>query len=95
MCPINIQAQSLIKNLLDALVYILDFLEEGDSIMADRGFDIKEGLALLGIRLNIPCTIYEKQEAAANEKELVETRLNYAVNTRRTSNGTVKELSHI
>ena len=33
---------------------ILDLLEPGDSVMADRGFEIEEDLMLIGVRLNIP-----------------------------------------
>ena len=50
---------------------ILDLLESGDSLMADRGFDI-EDLALLGVRLNIPP--FRKGKEQFNEHELVETR---------------------
>ena len=32
---------------------ILDLLEEGDSVMADTGFEIEEDLMLIGVRLNI------------------------------------------
>ena len=51
---------------------ILDLLEEGDSVMADRGFDIKEDLDLLGVRLNIPPFMKGKKQL--NDEELVETR---------------------
>ena len=51
---------------------ILDLLEEGDSVMADRGFDIKEDLDLLGVRLNIPP--FMKCKKQLNDEELVETR---------------------
>ena len=50
---------------------ILDLLEEGDSVMADRGFDIKEDLDLLRVRLNIPPFIKGKKQL--NDEELVET----------------------
>ena len=33
---------------------LLDKLEIGDELMADKGFDIQDLLALLGVRLNIP-----------------------------------------
>ena len=33
---------------------ILDLLESGDSVMADRGFDIEEDLILRSVHLNIP-----------------------------------------
>ena len=33
---------------------ILDLLEPGDSVMADRGFEIEEDLLLIGVKLNIP-----------------------------------------
>ena len=33
---------------------VMDLLQPGDSVMADRGFDIQDDLALRGVRLNIP-----------------------------------------
>lgn len=51
---------------------ILDLLEEGDSVMADRGFDIEEDLILLGVKLNIPPFLRGKTQLS--EKELIETR---------------------
>ena len=51
---------------------ILDLLELGDSVMADRRFDIQYDLALLGVRLNIPPFL--KGKSQLTEKELVETR---------------------
>ena len=50
---------------------ILDLLEEGDSVMADRGFDIKEDLDLLEVRLNI--LPFMKGKKQLNDEELVET----------------------
>ena len=40
--------------------------------MADRGFDIEEDLALLGVRLNIPP--FRRGKEQLSEHELVETR---------------------
>ena len=51
---------------------ILNLLESGDSVMADRGFDIGEELALLGVTLNIPP--FRRGKEQFNERELVETR---------------------
>ena len=51
---------------------ILDLLEPGDSVMADRGFDIEEDLALRGVRLNIPPFLRGKTQLS--EKELITTR---------------------
>ena len=33
---------------------VLDLLEEGESVMADLGFDIEEDLLLRGVHLNVP-----------------------------------------
>ena len=33
---------------------VLDLLEEEDSVMAKRGFDIEEDLLLIGVHLNMP-----------------------------------------
>lgn len=51
---------------------VLDLLEEGDSVMADRGFDIEEDLLLIGVKLNIPPFLRGKSQLS--EEELVQTR---------------------
>lgn len=51
---------------------ILDLLQSGDSVMADRGFDIEDDLILRGVRLNIPPFLRNKKQFY--EKELVVTR---------------------
>ena len=51
---------------------IVDLLDAGDSVMADRGFDIEGDLALVGVKLNIPPFLKGKQQF--DNHELVETR---------------------
>ena len=51
---------------------ILHLLEKGDSVMADRGFDIEEDLIPLGVRLNIPPFL--KGKPHLSDKETTETR---------------------
>ena len=51
---------------------ILDILEVGDSVMADKGFNIEEDLIPIGVRLNIPPFLRGKSQFSA--KELIETR---------------------
>ena len=51
---------------------LLDMLQRGDSIMADKGFDIMEDLAPIGLKLNIPPFLRGKSQL--HSRELVETR---------------------
>ena len=51
---------------------LLDLLESGDSVMADRGFEILEDLAPIGVRLNIPPFLRGKGQL--DSSELIETR---------------------
>ena len=51
---------------------LLDLLEHGDSIMADRGFDIMDDLAPRGVKLNIPPFLRGKSQL--DQCELIETR---------------------
>ena len=51
---------------------ILDLLEAGDSVMADRGFDINEDLILRGVGLNIPP--FMRGKGQLSETEVVTTR---------------------
>ena len=51
---------------------ILDVLESGDSVMADRGFDIQDDLTPLGVKVNIPPFLRGKKQL--DEEERIETR---------------------
>ena len=51
---------------------ILDLLNSGDSVMADRGFTIQNELTLIGVKLNIPPFLRGKTQLSG--KEMVETR---------------------
>ena len=41
---------------------LIDLLERGDSVMADRGFDIEGDLIVKGVHLNIPPFLRGKQQ---------------------------------
>ena len=51
---------------------ILELLQRGDSVMADRGFDIQDDLTPLGVKLNMPPFLRGKSQL--DYKEMVETR---------------------
>ena len=47
-------------------------LNDGDAIMADKGFDIEEELKKIGLQLNIPPFLKEKPQF--NENEVIKTQ---------------------
>ncbi len=51
---------------------LLDLLEQGDSVMADQGFDIGEDLIVKSVRLNIPPFLKGKEQF--DEPEIIATR---------------------
>ena len=51
---------------------LLDLLEKGDSVMADRGFNIQDDLTPVGVKINIPPFLKGKMQL--EPEELVETR---------------------
>ena len=51
---------------------LLDLLERGDRVMADRGFTIQDDLTPLGVRVNIPPFLKGKEQL--DGEELIETR---------------------
>ena len=50
---------------------ILELLEPGDNVMADKGFDIKDVLAPFEVHLNIPPFLSKKQQLSS--KQVMET----------------------
>ena len=53
---------------------ILDLLEPGDNVMADRGFDIQDLLAARHVKLNIPP--FPRDRSQLTSSEVTETRRN-------------------
>ena len=51
---------------------LLELLEKGDSVMADRGFNIQDDLTPLEVKVNIPPFLKRKNQL--EPEELVETR---------------------
>ena len=51
---------------------LLQMLESNDSVMANRGFNVIENLALIGVKLNIPPFLKGKKQLSSSE--LVEIR---------------------
>ena len=51
---------------------LLELLQSGNSVIADKGFDITEDLAPIGVKLNIPPFLRGKCQI--HPTELVETR---------------------
>ena len=51
---------------------LLELLQSGDSVMADRGFDIQDYLTPLGVKVNIPPFL--KGKIQLDEDERIETR---------------------
>ena len=48
---------------------VIDHLNDGDSVMADRGFDIEDLLATRGVRLNIPPRLAGRTQFTCKEVE--------------------------
>ena len=46
---------------------LYDILEQGDAIMADRGFDIQDDFTPLGVRVNIPPFMRNKKQLDSNK----------------------------
>ena len=51
---------------------LLEYLEHGDSVMADKGFDIKDALLHYGVRLNIPP--FRQGEMQMTPEDLMSTK---------------------
>ena len=51
---------------------LYDMLEKGDSVMADRGFNIQDDLTPFGVKVNIPPFL--KGKTQLEPEKLVETR---------------------
>ena len=51
---------------------LLELLEPGDAVMADKGFDIRYELMLIGVRLNIPP--FAKKNTQMPGRDVVSTR---------------------
>ena len=59
---------------LTAQCGLLDYLEEGDAVMANRGFNIHELLEAKGVTLNIPPKLTDSSGGQLSESDRVKTR---------------------
>ena len=59
---------------LTARCGLLDYLEEGDAVMADRGFNVHDLLEAKGVTLNIPPKLTDSSGGQLSESDRVKTR---------------------
>ena len=52
---------------------ILDLLEDGDSIMADKGFDVEDLLLEKGVQLNIPPFLWSQAQFSSKDVQQTKT----------------------
>lgn len=71
----------------------LDF-EKGDSVMADKGFDIQDLLDKIGVKLNIPPYLGQYGQMTANEVKLTQSIAAERIHVERAINK-IKKLSYI
>ena len=58
-------------------------VEDGDSIMADKGFDIEEDLRKMGLQLNSPPVFKEKPQFTENEVIKTQTIAKHRIHVER------------
>ena len=73
---------------------IMDLLEPGDSVKADRGFDIEDDLILRGVHLNIPPFLRGKEQFSEKELVLVDSADCIFEDSCRESNGADKKFPY-
>ena len=69
---------------------LLEKLEPGDEVMADKGFQIQDLLAPLGVRLNIPPFLNSNHQMPANDVILTKNIAHLRIHVERAI-GRVKE----
>ena len=62
---------------------LLGLLEAGDTIMADRGFDIEDDIAPLGVRVNIPPFLKGKQQLDVKDIIITQRIASLCINVER------------
>ncbi len=84
-------AITFVSSLFPGCNLIRHLLDSGDSVMADRGFDIEEDLMLRGVRLNIPPFL----RATFRERASSYSTHSVSANSCGTCHGENQEFSHI
>ena len=61
----------------------MDLLEDGDSIMADKGFDVEDLLLEKGVELNIPPFLESQAQSSSKNVQQTKTIASLCINVKR------------